>query len=162
MIALVVPRTGSLDRAPANDTVSRIALRFLGDHSIRYAIHPSLRFLARARTARGSVLASHPNPTAHTTTLWHSPAHALSSTCRPHNPSASQNARGGAPRHDLAQLVPSSTQRRLPVGAQRNNSQGETVEELRDNLGEVVEMLLEDGEPELASEFVGTATVRVG
>jgi predicted RNase H-like HicB family nuclease len=41
------------------------------------------------------------------------------------------------------------------------HSQGDTVEELRDNLREVVEMLLEDGEPELASEFVGTATVRV-
>ena len=49
-------------RPPPNDTVSRIALRFLGDHSIRYAIHPSLRSLARARTARGSVLASHPQP----------------------------------------------------------------------------------------------------
>jgi len=41
------------------------------------------------------------------------------------------------------------------------HSQGETVEELRDNLREVVEMLLEDGEPALSSEFVGTATVRV-
>lgn len=35
------------------------------------------------------------------------------------------------------------------------HSQGETVEELRANLREVVEMLLEDGEPVLASEFVG-------
>lgn len=41
------------------------------------------------------------------------------------------------------------------------HSQGETVEELRVNLREVVEMLLEDGEPQLASEFIGTATVRV-
>ena len=41
------------------------------------------------------------------------------------------------------------------------HSQGATVEELRDNLREVVEMLLEDGEPELSAEFVGTATVRV-
>jgi predicted RNase H-like HicB family nuclease len=41
------------------------------------------------------------------------------------------------------------------------HSQGETVEELRGNLREVVEMLLEDGEPNLEAEFVGTATVRV-
>ncbi len=36
------------------------------------------------------------------------------------------------------------------------HSQGETVEELRQNLIEVVEMILEDGEPELESEFIGT------
>ena len=36
------------------------------------------------------------------------------------------------------------------------HSQGETVEELRQNLIEVIEMLLEDGEPELESEFIGT------
>lgn len=41
------------------------------------------------------------------------------------------------------------------------HSQGATVEELRDNLREVVEMLLEDGEPELSAEYVGTTTVRV-
>lgn len=41
------------------------------------------------------------------------------------------------------------------------HSQGATVEELRENLREVVEMLLEDGEPTLDAEFVGTATVRV-
>ena len=40
-------------------------------------------------------------------------------------------------------------------------SQGESVEELRENLREVVEMLLEDGEPTLDAEFVGTAAVRV-
>lgn len=36
------------------------------------------------------------------------------------------------------------------------HSQGETIEELRFNLIEVVEMLLEDGIPELESEFFGT------
>lgn len=36
------------------------------------------------------------------------------------------------------------------------HSQGETIDELVANLKEVVEMLLEDGEPELESEFVGT------
>jgi predicted RNase H-like HicB family nuclease len=41
------------------------------------------------------------------------------------------------------------------------HSQGETVEELQANLAEVVAMLLEDGEPHLEAEFVGTQTVRV-
>jgi len=41
------------------------------------------------------------------------------------------------------------------------HSQGETMEELQANLGEVIAMLLEDGEPELEAEFVGTQTVRV-
>jgi len=35
------------------------------------------------------------------------------------------------------------------------HSQGETLEELRANLREVISMLLEDGEPTLESEFVG-------
>ncbi len=41
------------------------------------------------------------------------------------------------------------------------HSQGETVDELMDNLAEVVSMLLENGEPQLDAEFVGTHTVRV-
>lgn len=41
------------------------------------------------------------------------------------------------------------------------HSQGDTIEELMENLKEVVEMLLEDGEPVLEGEFVGTATVKV-
>ena len=41
------------------------------------------------------------------------------------------------------------------------HSQGVTLEELQTNLAEVVSMLLEDGEPELEAEFVGTQTVRV-
>ena len=41
------------------------------------------------------------------------------------------------------------------------HSQGATVEELLNNLQEVIEMLLEDGEPELEAEFVGTHTVQV-
>ncbi len=40
-------------------------------------------------------------------------------------------------------------------------SQGETLEELKANLTEVVAMLLEDGEPPLQSEFIGTQTIRV-
>jgi predicted RNase H-like HicB family nuclease len=41
------------------------------------------------------------------------------------------------------------------------HSQGETVDELKANLAEVVSMLLEDGEPALESEVVGTQTVQV-
>ena len=41
------------------------------------------------------------------------------------------------------------------------HSQGETQEELRENLHEVVAMLLEDGPPLLESEFVGTQMVEV-
>ncbi len=35
------------------------------------------------------------------------------------------------------------------------HSQAETIEELQSNLHEVIEMLLEDGEPNLESDFVG-------
>ena len=41
------------------------------------------------------------------------------------------------------------------------HSQGETLDELRRNLQEVVEMLREDGEPTLESEFVGVHTIHV-
>lgn len=41
------------------------------------------------------------------------------------------------------------------------HSQGETLEELRENLIEVIEMLLEDGEPALESEFIGTQNIIV-
>ena len=41
------------------------------------------------------------------------------------------------------------------------HSQGESMEELQANLAEVVSMLLEDGEPHLEAEFVGTQTVHV-
>jgi len=41
------------------------------------------------------------------------------------------------------------------------HSQGATLEELRDNLREVVLMLLEDGEPQMEAEFVGTQAVMV-
>ena len=41
------------------------------------------------------------------------------------------------------------------------HSQGETLDELRLNLQEVVGMLLEDGEPTLESEFVGVHTIQV-
>lgn len=41
------------------------------------------------------------------------------------------------------------------------HSQADTLEELEANLAEVVAMLLEDGEPRLEGEFVGTHTIRV-
>ena len=41
------------------------------------------------------------------------------------------------------------------------HTQGESLDELRENLREVVAMLLEDGEPEIEAEFVGTQTVTV-
>jgi predicted RNase H-like HicB family nuclease len=41
------------------------------------------------------------------------------------------------------------------------HSQGETLDELRSNLQEVIEMLLEDGDPGLESEFIGVQTVEV-
>jgi len=40
-------------------------------------------------------------------------------------------------------------------------TQAETLDELNHNLREVIEMLLEDGEPQLQAEFVGTQTVTV-
>jgi predicted RNase H-like HicB family nuclease len=41
------------------------------------------------------------------------------------------------------------------------HSQGKTLDELNKNLKEVIEMLLEDGEPELEGEFVGVQNVVV-
>ena len=39
------------------------------------------------------------------------------------------------------------------------HSQGETLDELQTNLREVIEMLLEDGEPVLEAELVGTQSI---
>ena len=41
------------------------------------------------------------------------------------------------------------------------HSQAQTLDELNANLREVIAMLLEDGEPELDAEFVGTQNVAV-
>jgi len=41
------------------------------------------------------------------------------------------------------------------------HSQGESLDELQRNLREVIEMLLEDGEPQLETEFVGTQSITV-
>lgn len=42
------------------------------------------------------------------------------------------------------------------------HSQGSTLDELSQNLREVVAMLLEDGEPLMEAEFVGTQTIQIG
>ena len=42
------------------------------------------------------------------------------------------------------------------------HSQGESLDELQTNLREVIEMLLEEGEPEIEAEFVGIQQVLVG
>jgi len=42
------------------------------------------------------------------------------------------------------------------------HSQGATLDELNRNLHEVVAMLLEDGEPRLESDFVGTQCIEIG
>ena len=41
------------------------------------------------------------------------------------------------------------------------HSQGATLDELNHNLREVIAMLLEDGEPQLEGEFLGTQLVTV-
>ena len=41
------------------------------------------------------------------------------------------------------------------------HSQAETLDELQRNLREVIEMLLEDGEPALEAQFIGTQMVAV-
>ncbi len=41
------------------------------------------------------------------------------------------------------------------------HSQGETLDELHENMREVIAMLLEDGEPALEAEFVGVQTVQL-
>ncbi len=46
-------------------------------------------------------------------------------------------------------------------GFQGAHSQATTLDELNHNLQEVVELLLEDGDPDLDAEFVGIQTVVV-
>lgn len=41
------------------------------------------------------------------------------------------------------------------------HSHGDSLDELMENLREVISMLLEDGEPKLESEFIGTQTLQV-
>jgi predicted RNase H-like HicB family nuclease len=41
------------------------------------------------------------------------------------------------------------------------HSQGDTLDELSRNLHEVIAMLLEDGEPQLESEFIGVQNIAI-
>ena len=41
------------------------------------------------------------------------------------------------------------------------HSQAETLDELNENMREVVEMLSEDGEPEMETDFIGTQILSV-
>jgi predicted RNase H-like HicB family nuclease len=41
------------------------------------------------------------------------------------------------------------------------HSQAESLDELQTNLHEVISMLLEDGEPKMEAEFVGTQSIAV-
>jgi predicted RNase H-like HicB family nuclease len=41
------------------------------------------------------------------------------------------------------------------------HSQGESLDELQVNLQEVISMLLEDGDPEMEAEFIGTQSVAI-
>jgi predicted RNase H-like HicB family nuclease len=41
------------------------------------------------------------------------------------------------------------------------HSQAETLDELHTNMREVIEMLLEDGEPRIEGEFVGTQLISI-
>jgi predicted RNase H-like HicB family nuclease len=42
------------------------------------------------------------------------------------------------------------------------HSQGASLDELRENMREVITMLLEDGDPIVETEFVGTEVLQVG
>ncbi len=41
------------------------------------------------------------------------------------------------------------------------HSQGASLDELRENMREVISMLMEDGEPQLDAEFVGTQAISI-
>ena len=62
--------------------------------------------------------------------------------------------------HNFTAIIERCSETKLLVGYVPGfagaHSQGETHEELLENLKEVVAMLLEDGEPTFETEFVGT------
>ena len=73
--------------------------------------------------------------------------------------------RAPCPMHSYTAIVERCPETGLYVGHVPGfpgaHSQGATLEELNDNLKEVVAMLLDDGEPTLETEYVGTQTVVV-
>lgn len=46
-------------------------------------------------------------------------------------------------------------------GFQGAHTQGKSLDELHDNLIEVIQMLSEEGEPYLETEFIGTQTIAI-
>ncbi len=80
-------------------------------------------------------------------------------------PRCSASCSHGANVKTFTAVIERDTQTGLLVGYipgfRGAHSQAATMEELEANLAEVVAMLLEDGEPNLETEFVGTQTVRV-
>lgn len=67
--------------------------------------------------------------------------------------------------HSYTAVIEHCSETRLYVGYVPGfpgaHSQGATLDELQANLREVIAMLLEDGEPKLETDFVGTQTVVV-
>jgi predicted RNase H-like HicB family nuclease len=73
--------------------------------------------------------------------------------------------RGVAAMHQFNAVIERCPQTGLFVGYVPGfpgaHAQGETLDELRRDMLEVIEMLLEDGEPCLEAEFVGVQTLAV-
>jgi len=65
--------------------------------------------------------------------------------------------------HNFTAVVEKCTETGLLVGYVPGfpgaHTQAETLDELNENLREVIEMLLEDGDPHLEAEFVGTQSM---
>ena len=78
---------------------------------------------------------------------------------------AEESCRYTLPMRTFTAVVERDPQTKLFVGYVPGftgaHSQGATLEELRENLREVISMLLEDGEPKLEAEFVGTEAILV-
>ena len=78
---------------------------------------------------------------------------------------ASTRTEGGRPVRSFTAVVERDTDTGLYVGHVPGfpgaQSQAASLDELTANLREVVQMLLEDGEPELEAEFVGMQTILV-
>jgi len=67
--------------------------------------------------------------------------------------------------HTFSAVIEHCPETRLYVGHVPGfpgaHSQGATLHELQNNLREVIALLLEDGEPRLETEFIGTQSVVV-
>jgi predicted RNase H-like HicB family nuclease len=79
---------------------------------------------------------------------------------------AAMMPRGGARMRSWKIVIERDAQTGLYVGYVPGwpgaHSQGETIDELKKSLAEVISMLLVDGEPALESEYVDTQTVQAG